>query len=252
MDTFNTRYGIITLYSNERYIGEAFKRGQYWDEHTLIMLKKYIPTNRNILEIGGHCGTSTIFYARHLSDNQQIHVYEPQLKMFRLLKHNIAQNKLKHKIIPHNQGVFCYSGTGHMNNIDLDGGLGIVSKRYNEEKDQPCNFGGICLGTDGEEITMTTINDMDISNVGFIHCDAQGAESFIFSAGKELIRQCRPVILFENNKCYGEYLYNTVLENYPQFVEESQFDIIDFCMNELKYTTCIDKFNGGIDTLLIP
>jgi hypothetical protein len=39
------------------------------------------------------------------------------------------------KIIPYNLGIFCYNGIGKMNNIDLDGGGGIVQKRYNEENE---------------------------------------------------------------------------------------------------------------------
>jgi len=30
------------------------------------------------------------------------------------------------------------------------------------------------------------------------------------------------------------------------------FDIKKYCMEELGYSKCIERFNGGIDTLLIP
>ena len=92
-----------------------------------------------------------------------------------------------------------------MNNIDLDGGGGIVSKRYDEEINLPCNFGGIGLGNDGEPINLTIVDKMELDNIGFIHCDAQGAENFIFSKATETIAKNKPVILFENN--YGNYLY---------------------------------------------
>jgi hypothetical protein len=62
--------------------------------------------------------------------------------MYNLLVKNINQNNLQHKIIPHNFGVFCYTGEGTMNDIDLDGGGGVVKKRYNEEINEYCNFGG--------------------------------------------------------------------------------------------------------------
>ena len=60
MDTFKTKYGTITLYKNELYIRNDFVKGKYWDEDTLLQLKKYIDPTRNILEIGGHCGTSSL------------------------------------------------------------------------------------------------------------------------------------------------------------------------------------------------
>ena len=68
METFTTSYGLITLYKNETYIINDFLRGSYWDINSLNMLKSYINPNRNILEIGGHCGTSSIVYSSFLNN----------------------------------------------------------------------------------------------------------------------------------------------------------------------------------------
>jgi FkbM family methyltransferase len=252
METYKTNYGLITLYTNEVFIGNDFKNGGYWDIDTLLKLRKYINPNRNILEIGGHCGTSTIVYSSFLSSQNKIHVYEPQKNMYNLLVKNIYQNNLQTKIIPYNLGVFCFEGNAKMNNIDLDGGGGIVSKRYNEENNLNCNFGGIGMGSDGERIQTITIDKMKLDNIGYIHCDAQGSENFIFSKGIETIRKYRPVIFYENNELYGKYLYDNVCQSYPDYKKESQFDIKKYCMEQLNYSTAIDQFNGGIDTLLIP
>ena len=251
METYNTKYGLITLYKNELYIGNVFRNGHYWDIDTLLMLREYIDPNRNILEIGGHCGTSTIIYSSFLNDEKKIFVYEPQLNMYNLLVKNINQNNLQNKIVPTNLGVFCFEGNGTMNNIDLDGDAGsIVSKRYNEENNLNCNFGGIGLGDDGENIKLTTIDNMNLDDIGFIHCDAQGSENFIFSKAIETIKKYRPVILYENE---GQlHLYNNVCKTYPNYREESMFDIKKYCMEQLNYSKFIDRFNGGDDTLLIP
>ena len=254
MESFNTSYGLITLYRNDCYIINDFKKGSYWDINTLKLLKQYINPNQNILEIGGHCGTSTIVYSSFLNDENKIYVYEPQSNMYNLLIKNINQNNLQNKIIPFNSGVFCYNGEGKMNDIDLDGGGGIVSKRYNEENNLKCNFGGIGLGANGENVKLVTIDSMDIDNIGFIHCDAQGAESFIFSRALETIKKHRPVILYENNRGHKicKYLYDNVCKNYPEWKEEANFDLNKYCMETLNYSKCIDRFNKSYDTLLIP
>ena len=249
-NTYDTKYGKITLYNNEMYIGDAFKKGVYWDEDTLIKLKDYIDPNKNILEIGGHCGTSSIVYSSYLNNNNKVFVYEPQKNMYDLLVKNINQNGLENKIISYNYGVFCYEGFSTMSNFDIDGGRGIVSNRYSNESDKPCNFGGISLGKNGEKINLTTIDNMNIDNIGFIHCDAQGSENFIFSKGIKTIEKNKPVILFEDNN--GNYLYNTVLNSHLNFKEEGLFDVKKYCIQELKYSDCITNFNGSIDTLLIP
>lgn len=252
METYKTKYGLVTLYKNEVYIGGSFKNNTYWDEDTLLKLRQFIHPERNILEIGGHCGTSTLVYSTFLSDKNKIYVYEPQKNMYNLLVKNINQNNLDGKILPFNSGVFCYDGYGSMNSIDLDGGGGNVAKRYNEEINLNCNFGGIGLGADGENVKLTTIDNMELEDIGFIHCDAQGAENFIFSKGLETIKKYRPVILYENNQDYGKYLYNNVCRTYPTYRQEALFDIKKYCMTELKYSKFIDRFNGSIDTLLIP
>ena len=253
MDTFNTPFGLVTLYRNEAYIREPFIRGSYWDIDTLTKLREYIDPNRNILEIGGHCGTSTLIYS-HMLESGKIYVYEPQRMLYKLLLMNILQNDIQHKVICNNVGVFCYEGDGIMNDTDLGGMGGNVTKRYTEESNRYCNFGGIGLGDDGEKIKLTTIDAMNLDNVGFIHCDAQGSENFIFSKGIETIKKYRPFIYYENMQSDEVHIsiYEHVCKSYPQYVEESKFDIKKFCMEELKYSRFIDNFNGGIDTLLIP
>ena len=82
---YKKKYGLITLYRNEIYIGDSFKKGKYWDEDTLLKLKQYINPKRNILEIGGHCGTSSVVYSSFLEDDNKVFVYEPQYNLFKLL-----------------------------------------------------------------------------------------------------------------------------------------------------------------------
>lgn len=251
METFDTKYGTITLYKNDIYITGSFMKGIYWDESTLLKLKNYIDPNKNILEIGGHCGTSSIIYASFLNEGQIVYVYEPQKNLYKLLLKNIKDNNLENKIIPFNKGVFCYNGYACMNDIDIDGGGGNVEKRYNEEMNLQCNFGGIGLGSNGENIEVVTIDSMNLENIGFIHCDAQGAENFIFSKSLLLINNCKPNILFENNVKYGKELYDNVCKNNIEYENESKFNILSHCINKLNYDKFIEKFNRSKDTLLI-
>lgn len=252
--TYTTKYGLVTLYSNETYICEDFKNGKYYDEETLLKLKEYINPDKDILEIGGHCGTSTLIYASFINDTRKIYVYEPQKNMYDLLVKNINQNNLQHKIIAFNKGVFCYTGKGNMNNIDLDGGGGTVSRRYNEEVNLQCNFAGICVGKDGEPIDMITVDDMNLNNIGFIHCDAQGSENYIFSKSIRTLAINKPVILYENNglRYRTQYLPDEVAKHYPEFVKEKNFNLTDFCMTYLDYKSYTDDYDGSIDTLLLP
>lgn len=249
---FDTEYGKIKLYKNEAYIIKPFLKGSYWDIDKLLEIKKYINPNKNILEIGGHSGTSTIIYAKYLNDNNKVYVYEPQQNQFNLLKFNIEQNNLQNKIEPFNYAVFCKNMNINMNEISLDCGGGCVLKRYNKQYKFKCNFGGIGLGLNGEKVKAITVDSMNHSNIGFIHCDAQGAENHIFSQATNLIKKYKPTILYENNQLYATYLYNNVCNSYPEFNQYSNFNLEKYCTQELKYSNIIHQFCSGQDDLLIP
>jgi len=252
--TYYTRYGLITLYSNDIYINKEFIKNKYWNENILLKIKKFINPKKNILVIGGHCGSSSIALSSFIENEQKIYVYEPQEKLYKLLIKNIQENSLQDKIIPHNMGIFCFDGEGTMNNIDLDCGNGIISKRYNEEYYLPCNFAGATLGQNGEIVELTTLNTLDTTydNIGCIYCSAQGSESFIFSKSINFITKNRPVIYFENNKKNYSYQYDKIIENYSQFKEDGEFDIIDYCIKNLNYTLNRNLFDGETYILLVP
>ena len=251
-ETFETSYGHITLYRNDMYITGTFLRGQYWDIDNILSVRQYIDPRRNILEIGGHCGTSTLVYASYLDDQAKCFVYEPQVKLYQLLQLNIEQNGLSDRVMAYQSGVFCFNGSAQMSDNDIDGDKGSVSKRYTSETKLPCNFGGISLGPKGETIQVVTIDEMKHDNIGFIHCDAQGSENFIFSKAIKTITEHRPVILFENNYDHDTQFHDNVVQAYPQYREESLFDIKRYCLDVLKYTKCIDRFNNSKDCLIVP
>jgi FkbM family methyltransferase len=247
--TYLTRYGLVTLYKNETYIIKPFLSGGYWDEPTLKCLRTYIDPTKNIIEIGGHVGTSTLVYATFLTSGK-IYVFEPQKKLYDLLLRNINQNRLNGKIIPFNRAVFYDNINTTMNSIDVDGGGNRVNECYSKT-DLSCNFGGISLGTNGEPIQTVTIDSLGIDNVGYIHCDAQGSENFIFSSATNTINTYRPTIYFEDNEKHGRYLYEAVCNLYPNIPDSiKQFRVDDYCIFNLKYKTKIEFFNGSCDTLL--
>ena len=250
INTFTTPHGKISLRVNESIIGNEFKKGNYWDSEELELLNEYIDPTRNILEVGGHCGTNSIVYASYLKQPSKVFVYEPQKNMYDLLVRNINQNNLQETIIPYNSGVFCYNGTGSMDWRDIDTG-GSVLDEYTQDTKLQGNFGGIGIGEGGESINLTTIDTMGHDNIGFIHCDAQGAEPFLFSHGLETIKRDRPVILYEDWKCDNGVFFDTVCKAHPKYKNESKFDIKEYCINHLNYKLP-SSGNWGWNILLLP
>jgi FkbM family methyltransferase len=249
---FDTKYGKIFLNKRDKYFVDVFSKDQYWDDEQLCILRdKYIPNDKNILEIGGHSGTSTIFYSKILKENNIIYTFEPQKQMFDILNKNIEINNLNSKIKRFNSAIFCKTGQISMHSEDVDGpSKGNINILESENKE--INYGGICLGNSGELTNCIKLDDLDFENIGYIHCDAQGAEPFIFSCATQFIKKHRPVILYEDMNLYGNYLFNIIKSSYPEFIDNSKFDIKNYCVKELGYS-CISNFNNSeFDSLLLP
>lgn len=247
INSYYTDYGIVSLLKNEQFIGTIFRKGGYWDLKNLLFLKKYINPNKNILEIGGHCGTSTLVYQSFLSEKNKVFVYEPQKMMFYILKKNIYQNNLHNKVIPFNKGVFCINGELELSSSDDVNSRDLKISNKNESF---CNYGGVEVGKGGEKINVTTIDNMNHDNIGFIHCDAEGSESFIFSMSLNTLSKNRPVIYFENSKKYNQEKFNNIINNYPNYKKEGNFDLVNYCIKKLKYSKVIKI--GTCDDLLLP
>jgi hypothetical protein len=134
---------------------------------------------------------------------------------------------------------------------DIDTG-GNVETAYTGVAQNGCNFGGIGIGEWGESINLTTIDTMGHDNIGFIHCDAQGAEPFLFSHGLETIKRDRPVILYEDTFAdQNGVFFDTVCKAHPKYKNESKFDIKEYCINHLNYKLP-SSGNWGWNILLIP
>lgn len=252
--TFNTKWASIEIPSNEAFISLPFKNGSYWDIDTLEKLKEYIPENKNILEIGGHVGTSTVQYAKYINNDCKYWVFEPQKKIFDILQRNIIRNSLNSKVTCINGSIFCYSGVMNMHSKPLDGPNSNLPLSFQTIFNKSINYGGITVGIGGEQINCYKVDDLSyLTNIGFIHCDAQGSEPFCFYGAKDLVKRDKPVILFEDKDLgNGPILYRNVCNSYKQFKDEAFFDIKSYCMNNLNYSKCIHKYNNSDDTLLIP
>ncbi len=250
--TFKTRFGFLTINKYDKYFIDTFMNNEYWDQEKLSLVFNNYIEKGNILEIGAHVGTSTVFYAKHIEPEYIIYAFEPQKKIFDLLCLNISQNKILHKVKASNKALFCYNGILKLNSIDIDGPHknNLISNL--EDRNLDINYGGIGIGENGESIKCITFNSLNIENVKFIHCDAQGAEPYIFSYAKDFIKIYRPVILFENYLLTGDYLFNNIKKIYPEFDKESNFNLKKYCCEELGYTAIDNIFGSKEDTLLIP
>lgn len=93
---------------------------------------------------------------------------------------------------------------------------------------------------DIEELTvkMTRLDDYGLTNVDLIKIDVEGAEMQVLKGAKEIIRQCKPVVLFEFG-IGGSDHYGTTSDdifNYFQEMEMGIYTLEDFLKNKKPLT----------------
>lgn len=156
-----------------------------FESNLIEWCKQFCSKDKCILDIGAHIGTYTISLAKYCS---HVYSFEPQKMTYYALCGGIALSNI--------QNVTCYNyGLGSDDQVG-DQTLKIVS----------ADGGGSSLHTGAkpilreESVTIKMLDDLDLSNIGFIKMDVEDNERFVIMGGlKTLERSNYPKILFESN-----------------------------------------------------
>ena len=90
------KHGIFSYYTNDEYIGKSLSEYGEWSETEVILLKKLVRNNENIIEIGSNIGTHTIPLAKHVFNGGMVYAIEPQSQNYKLLSNNIKAVSYTH------------------------------------------------------------------------------------------------------------------------------------------------------------
>lgn len=193
---FTTRHGRMTCLKNDVEFAKAMRNGHIFEEDMVLgqivpMLNK-VEGKKTILDIGAHIGSHSILYSRYVPDCE-IHAFEPQTELYKLLMSNVDANGLSN-VKAYNACVG-HSNIGcSMSRMLYDGYDCVIE--YNTNKG--LNYGGIQLGLGGEKTNMVTIDSLNLSRCTYMKVDVEGAEPLVFMGALETIRKHKPIIFFEH------------------------------------------------------
>lgn len=195
MQTYRTKYGQMTCYNNDIVFSSLLRKGLMYEED--IIVNKIIPMLQQkskdlvILDIGGHIGTHTVIYSRLL--NCKVHTFEPQKKIFDILKKNVDDNNLSNCTV-YNCAVGHLTTTTTMSDMLYDG----YDCKIEYDTNKVLNYGGIGLGKHGEHVQMVRIDQLDLSACDYIKIDVEGAEILALLGAKNTIEKYKPIIWYEH------------------------------------------------------
>lgn len=154
------------------------RRGERWEPVVAAYLGRYVRKSTNVLDVGAHVGTHTIWMDRLLDGTGTVYAFEPQKKLFVELVVNLYANEAK------NVRAMRYA---------LGSREGVIE--MNEPP--PGNEGATRIGSGGDRAALTTIDSLALTNVSLVKIDVEGFEEHVLLGARETIDKSRPVILLE-------------------------------------------------------
>ena len=187
------KHGVFSYYSNDEYIGKSLSEYGEWSEGEVVLLKKLVNDNENIIEIGSNIGTHTIPLAKHVSNGGLVYAIEPQSQNYKLLSKNIKDNELKNVKI-FKLAISSKKGKAYMNIFNEN-----LTNNYGDSKIFENNF------QNSEGVIVKTLDQLfyddykEIKPIKLIKCDAQGQELNIILGSQKIINMHKPFLYLEND-----------------------------------------------------
>lgn len=187
------KYGKFTYLANEEFIGHSLSQGIPWEEKVIDFCLGFLRPEGVAIDGGGHIGCFAIPLSKKC---RRVYSFEMQNEIYCLLCGNIFNNKA-HNISPHNVAIGHEMGKAHVSSKVAD--CSSAGKPLQYGVPNPINYGGIQIGTAGQDVDMITLDSLNLEDVCFMKMDLEGFEPMAFYGARRTIKQWRPVILFESN-----------------------------------------------------
>lgn len=178
------RHGRLRFLTTDRGVGRSLAAYAEHAEAELALLAQLVSPGDTVLEAGAHVGVHTVFLARAVGPEGCVLAYEPQRRLWDLLRENLASNGLA-QARPVLEALGAVRGLIHVPPVDYGA---------------PGDFGALRLGgTAGETVAIETIDGLALPALRLIRVAATGMQAEVLRGARDTLWRLRP-LLYVNNE----------------------------------------------------
>jgi FkbM family methyltransferase len=227
-----TNLGDSTIrhhYTNDRLRLHLFKHKGYWyhgrrrEKHAMAIFKTAIEPGHHVIEVGGHIGYISMYFAHLVGPSGSVHVFEPGLNNLPYIRNNledIAHARLIEKAAGAEPGVlvmYLEDLTGQNNSMVPD----FEGLKANQAYAIPANV-------TEQSVEVTTIDNHVVQSgvkPNFVKIDVEGYEPEVLAGARQTLELHRPKIMVEvqtQHTFIGDLLAEFDYKLYSESAEEIQ------------------------------
>jgi FkbM family methyltransferase len=189
-----------------------------WVDTLLDYVKKSYPDPHTWIDIGAHTGEVTKLMAKHSTDYDSIHAFEPDYSQYKKLCKTF---KPKTNIV-----IWPLAVNNNITTTDffvplfglVDGG-GFL-------KISPMGFRKrFCAKRSVTTIALDSLNWPTTPRINFIKIDTETNDFLIMQGGQNLINKHRPIILFEFSGCLAGDAHNYNFTEWYEFFQKNNYHL---------------------------
>jgi len=177
------RYGTLSYYENDRYIGHGLGRYGEYSEAEVQLYRKLIGPGDTVVEVGANLGALTVALADIVGGDGKVLALEPQQENFILLRANVSDR-------PNVVALNIAAGNVERDHMDIPALAEIAN----------CNYGGVALGSGTRRAMVGRLDKMIAETPDFIKIDVEGMEADVLRGGSETIKRHRPILYVEDDR----------------------------------------------------
>jgi FkbM family methyltransferase len=244
-------------YTGESFFLHSFKHKSYWyhgknrEVKSMQLFERLIDTDNIVLEIGGHIGYLTTFFASCVGHKGEVFVFEPGINNYPYLEKNVSNFKninLYQKAVSDIDGElsFYLEDFSGQNNSILPDYKGIKMNQKN------ANVSVVQKEVKVQSVTVDSFLDTIDKKPNFIKIDVEGAEKMVLIGMKNTLSYMKPLLMVEitHDKAevmtmLHEYGYTLFNENMDEIKHSENIDANTFCFHsEVHQNLILDLSNS--------